>query len=293
VLQYCLYGPEDGQPVIDHHGTPGSRLAGPRFVDQIVRSGVRLLSLDRAGYGGSTRHPGRSVADVAEDVAVLADAQGWDRFVTIGGSGGAPHALACAVRLPDRVIRCAAIACPAPYAADEGDGPAGLGPDSFFVGMSPGEVEEEKAALRGEAAYRPLVERIGGEAMAKTEAGDPNILAGYELSESDQAEIQRYFAERPPGWLERARAMWLESHDGWIDDMIAITRPWGFDLAALAVPVALWYGLEDVLCPRGHSEWLLRYIPGVDGRQLAGGHLASEEAFAEILAWAAGSADVP
>jgi pimeloyl-ACP methyl ester carboxylesterase len=224
------------------------------------------------------------VADVADDVAVLADAQGWDRFVTLGGSGGAPHALACAVRLPERVIRCGAIACPAPYVAEGGDGPAGLGPDSFFAGMSSGEVDETKAALRGEADYRPLVEQISREAMANTEAGEANILPGYELSESDIAELRRKFAE--PGGLERARALWLDSHDGWIDDMLAMTRPWGFDLARLRVPVALWYGLDDVLVPRGHSEWLLRHIPGVYGRELSGGHLAAVDSFAEILKWA-------
>ena len=285
VLQYCLYGPEDGYPVIDHHGTPGGRLAGPRFLDVVTRSGVRILCYDRPGYGGSTRHLGRSVADVTDDVAVLADAQGWDRFITVGGSGGAPHALACAARLPDRVIRCAAIACPAPYVADGGDGPAGLGPASFFTGMSPGEVAETKAALLGEAAYRPLVEQIGREVMANTEAGEPNILPGYELSDADIAEIRRAFAEPSPGRLDRARAMWLDSHDGWIDDMVAMTRPWGFDLAELRVPVSLWYGLDDVLCPATHSEWLLRHIPGVDGRQLPGGHLPSEDSFAEVLRW--------
>jgi len=79
--------------------------------------------------------------------------------------------------------------------------------------------------------------------------------------------------------------MWLDSHDGWIDDMVAMTRPWGFDLAALRVPVSLWYGLDDVLCPTSHSKWLLSHIPGVDGRQLPGGHLASEDSFAEVLRW--------
>jgi hypothetical protein len=62
---------------------------------------------DRPGYGGSTRRPGRSVPGVAEAVRALADAQGWKRFAVFGGSGGGPHALACAALLPERVIRCA------------------------------------------------------------------------------------------------------------------------------------------------------------------------------------------
>src|SRR5439155_4040978 len=93
--------------------------------------GVRLLVPDRPGYGGSSRLPGRSVADVAVDMAVLVDRLGWERFAVWGGSGGAPHALGCAAHLGDRVTRCASVVGLAPFDAQ------GL---EWYDGMSPGNV---------------------------------------------------------------------------------------------------------------------------------------------------------
>jgi pimeloyl-ACP methyl ester carboxylesterase len=76
VVNYCLYGPEDGIPVVSHNGSPGTRWKSPNSVSAIERSGVRMLVHDRPGYGGSTRQAGRRVADAAEDVRRLADALG-------------------------------------------------------------------------------------------------------------------------------------------------------------------------------------------------------------------------
>jgi pimeloyl-ACP methyl ester carboxylesterase len=294
VLRYCLYGPDDGAPVVSHAGTPGTRYWRPEMIDIAERCGLRVLAYDRPGYGGSTRRPGRSVADAADDVALLVDAQGWDRFATVGGSGGGPHALACAVRLADRVIRCAAVVCPAPYVphgpdgTDGPDGPAGLGQKSWFAGMSPGNIVEFMAASQGEADYRPLVERLGREAMANIEKKEPEILSGYDLPEADIEEMRRRLAAPPAGWLERAHAMWLDGFDGWIDDSIAMVRPWGVNMADLRVAVALWYGPDDVLVPRGHTEWLLAHLPGVERRELPGGHMLSDDSTAEMFGWVGG-----
>jgi pimeloyl-ACP methyl ester carboxylesterase len=288
VLRYCLYGPQDGRPVVDHDGTPGTRFASEQFVDLITRCGLRVVLYDRPGYGGSTRQVGRSIADVADDVALLADALGWDRFAVSGGSGGAPHALACAVRLADRVTRCAAVACPAPYVAGGEDGPDGLGPDSWFAGMSPGNIAEYEAALSGETGYRPLVQRLGQEAMTNAVEGNAEFLSGYDIPESDLAEIRRRLAEPSPGRLERARARWLDSTDGWIDDVMAMVRPWGVDLAQLEVPVTVWYGPDDNLCPRSHTDWLLSHLPGVQGREVDGGHIVSLDSQAEVYRWVSG-----
>src|SRR2546421_7116385 len=286
ILRYCLYGPEDGRPAVVHDGTPGTRLRSRPAVDLLTRCGVRALVCDRPGYGGSTRLPGRSVADVVDDVARLADAQGWDRFATWGVSGGGPHALACAAMLPDRVTRCAAVVSIAPYAANGTDSHAGLDERSWFTCMSPGNVEEFTAALVGEEAYRPIVERLGREAVAQAELDEPPLPAGYGLPESDLVEMRRRFLEGGDGRLDRVRAAWLDGVDGWIDDAIAMTRPWGFDIARTRVPVTIWYGPDDVLSPRSHADWLIAHVPGAEARELPGGHMLSEEMLAQIIGWA-------
>jgi pimeloyl-ACP methyl ester carboxylesterase len=108
-LRHCLYGPAGGFPVIFHSGSPSSRWKRPSLVCAMEQSNLRVLVYDRPGYGGSPRRPGRTVASAAEDARALADAYGWERFGVFGGSGGGPHALACAALLAGRVTRCAVV----------------------------------------------------------------------------------------------------------------------------------------------------------------------------------------
>ena len=135
---------------------------------------------------------------MVEDIARLADALGWDRFATWGGSGGAPHALACAALLPERVRRCASVVGAAPFDAEGLD---------WFAGMSPGNVEEFTQARLGEMAYRPLVERLAREAVVSVEAGQLQIPADYELPEADLVALRGRLLE--PGHRERTQmAIW-------------------------------------------------------------------------------------
>jgi pimeloyl-ACP methyl ester carboxylesterase len=162
---YCIYGPEDGQPVVFFYGTPGTMFLAPDRLSPLDEAGIRLLVADRPGYGRSDRLPGRAVAQAADDLAVLLDALGWDQFAVWGASGGAPHALACAARLGGRVTRCASAVGLAPPGADGLD---------WLAGMSPANVEEFTRARSGEDAYRPLVAQLardGGSHPAAPEAG--------------------------------------------------------------------------------------------------------------------------
>ena len=135
---------------------------------------------------------------MVEDIARLADALGWDRFATWGGSGGAPHALACAALLPERVRRCASVVGAAPFDAEGLD---------WFAGMSPGNVEEFTQARLGEMAYRPLVERLAREAVVSVEAGQLQIPPDYELPEADLVALRGRLLE--PGHRERTQmAIW-------------------------------------------------------------------------------------
>jgi pimeloyl-ACP methyl ester carboxylesterase len=256
------------------HGTPGSRLGpSPRGM-VLYHQGVRLISYDRPGYGGSERLPDRRVADVAQDVAAIADALGVERFGVVGRSGGGPHALACAARLGERVSRCATAVCPAPFDAEGLD---------WFAGMSALNVEEFTQAVAGEAAYRPLAERLAAEAVAAAEAGGPAVTDDYELPESDRAALAA--RSGAPDFLFRTRAAYIGGLDGTVDDMLAFVRPWGFAVTGIEVPVAVWFGPEDVLCPRAHADWLLAHIPGADPRELPGGHMLGEKSLREVYRW--------
>ncbi len=273
-LTYCTYGPEDGKPVLFQYGTPGTRFLAPDRISALDGVGVRLLVADRPGYGGSTRLPGRNVAQVAGDVTVLVDHLGWEGFAIWGGSGGAPHALGCAAQLGDRITRCASVVGPAPFDA------AGL---DWYRGMSPGNVEEFTLAESGEAAYRPLVEQLARDAVAAVERGDSPVADDYELAAADRAALTQQLTA--PGHLVRTQMAYLGGIDGWIDDVIALTRAWGFDITRISAPVSIWYGPDDALCPRGHTDWLLSRIPGAEAHVLPGGHLLDVSSLERLNRW--------
>lgn len=273
-LAYCLYGPEDGIPAVFFYGTPGTMFLAPGRRAPVDERGIRLLVADRPGYGTSTRLPGRSIASVSDDLAVLADHLGWDRFAVWGASGGGPHALACAARLGDRITRCASVVGPAPFDAEGLD---------WLAGMSALNVEEFTRALAGEAAYRPMAEQLAREAVAAAERGGLAVADGYDLAESDRAVLAAQ--ARSPGHLFRTKAAYTGGIDGCVDDVLALTRPWGFDVAAIGVPVSIWYGPDDALCPRAHTDWLVEHIPAAEARELPGGHVLDRPSLRRLYAW--------
>ena len=277
-LAFCEWGDPEGSPVFSLHGTPGSRLT--RHPDEEVyrRAGVRAITYDRAGYGGSTRLPGRTIAHAAADVATIADALGIERFAVTGGSGGAPHSLSCGTLLPGRVTRCASVVGPAPCGA------AGLARDAWLRGMVEGNVREFELSLAGEEALRPELQRATTEMLTNL-GRDPDhpMGEGYDLSPSDLEMVARTDIRE---MLDTSLKVGCgETIDGFVDDDLSTVAPWGFDPTAITVPVAVWYGVSDTLVPPTHGEWLARTLPGATVVRLDGGHFASYDRLGELLAW--------
>jgi pimeloyl-ACP methyl ester carboxylesterase len=141
-------GDRAGRPVLAHVGTPGGRrLYGRRMLADAERRQLRLISYDRPGYGNSTPHPGRSMADCASDVRVICAALGIDRLAMWGLSGGGPHVLACAALLPDLVCAAASLASLAPCDAERLD---------WLSGFSQGAIDEVRLMLADETEARAL-----------------------------------------------------------------------------------------------------------------------------------------
>jgi pimeloyl-ACP methyl ester carboxylesterase len=275
-LAVAEWGDPAGVPLIAIHGTPGGRLGRWRDASIYERGGVRRITFDRAGYGLSTRRPGRRVADIAEDVSAIADALGIDRFAVTGRSGGGPHTLACAALLGDRVIRCAAVVAVAPFDAEGLD---------WFAGQTPGNVSEGQLALAGEDALRAKLEPDRRTMLDRIASGATDTLPDdYELSESDkiqQAKDRAVLGEVMPAALH-------DGVDGWIDDDIAFVSPWGFDVASITVPTSLWYGRADTLVPAAHGDWLAAHIPGVEVFASEFGHFGEDADAERELSWLAG-----
>jgi pimeloyl-ACP methyl ester carboxylesterase len=272
-------GDPRGYPVIGLHGTPGCRLSRWPVDSAYADAGVLYVTTDRAGYGQSTRRPGRSVADEAQDVLAVADAMGFDRFGVIGGSGGGPHALACAALLPGRVERVACLSGLAPL------GDRGLSRDEWLAGMDEDSARELEWAEAGEAV---LVRELARQQQQMVEqfAADPGGLFGDEVSDAD-----RGFLERPEA-VEAFRRIVPEqaAHGvfGWVDDTLAFAAPWGFAPELIGIPVLLAYGRADVLVPPAHGEWLAANVPSAAiVVSEDGGHLPSDPVaeIADNMAW--------
>jgi pimeloyl-ACP methyl ester carboxylesterase len=239
-----------GRPVLVHNGTPNSRLMHERDVASAERMGIRLISYDRPGYGGSTRRPGRSVGDCAADVRDIAAALEIGRMAVWGISGGGPHALACAALLPDLVPAVAVLASPAPWGAEGLD---------FFAGMGELNVEDTLLVLRDPPAAQAKLERDRQEVLGLSL---PEVMGFLEtlLAPVDAAaltgEIGQYM-------IDAFRVGLAPGSEGWWDDERAMVVDWGFELEAIRTPVLLRHGHHDRFVPFAHGEWLARHIPGV------------------------------
>jgi pimeloyl-ACP methyl ester carboxylesterase len=272
-LEAIVEGRPNGDLVVLHHGTPGSaHEIWPPYIESAEARGLRLAAYSRPGGGGSERHDGRTVADCAADVEVVADALGADRFFTVGGSGGGPHTLACAALLPQRVIAAATIASVAPFDAEGLDWSKGMGEENIqeFDAVQAGE-EELEAFLNG---WLPKLRDITGDQVLESlgdlvSAPDAAVLTG---EYADFAAASLRDALRPGIW-------------GWFDDDVALLGDWGLDLAAIEAPVTLWHGREDRFVPLAHGAWLAEHVAGANAHLLDGhGHLSLALAhFDEIL----------
>jgi pimeloyl-ACP methyl ester carboxylesterase len=267
-------GDPGGTPILAIYGTPSCGLIyGPHAADAEAK-GIRFVTFDRAGYGGSDPKPDRTIADVVGDVTAIADELGLGRFGVWGVSGGGPHALACAALLADRVPAVASLASVAPYDAEGLDWTEGMGEDNIV---------EFEATLRGREAIEPF-EQAHREAFRTLQPEELRAQWATLLSPADAAVATEDFAAY---LIANTNAALARGVDGWLDDDLAFVRPWGFDLAEITVPVLLWQGDLDLFVPPSHGRWLAEHIPGVEAHlSETDGHLTLiEHRVPEVHAW--------
>jgi pimeloyl-ACP methyl ester carboxylesterase len=266
-------GPEDGDVIVHHTGTPGYRRLYEALVRAGAERGLRHVTYSRPGYAESDRQPGRTVADCAADTAAIADTLGIDRFYVTGQSGGGPHSLACAALLHDRVRSAATTAGAAPRDAEGLDWLAGMGQENI----------EEVAAL--DAGDEELIAFLEKEAEQLGNLTGEQVLAalGDLIGEADKAVLSGEFAEHQARGMRDALSAGIW---GWFDDDKAeLTGNWGFDLSAIEVPVTVWQGDDDRMVPFAHGQWLAENVPGAKARLLEGeGHISLNfEHYGDVL----------
>jgi pimeloyl-ACP methyl ester carboxylesterase len=269
-VRYATWGDPDGRPLLQIHGTPGSRLARSPHPEEYVRVGAHVATFDRAGYGQSSPWRDRTVLDIADDALAVADTLGWERFSVLGISGGGPHALALGVRAPERIHR--------------------LG---VAVGGTPAEFVDEEDLI---ALNREGLRRVREEGRDSLEEFLRPV--GEQLAADVAGTLDRTMADAPEpdrAWMARpeVRAMLIEGigegfahgSDGWLADAWALSTDWGFRLEDVRVPVWFWYGELDRNVPIGAVRKMVERLNVASFELIPGkGHFGWLEQEEQVLA---------
>jgi pimeloyl-ACP methyl ester carboxylesterase len=273
-LAYTQRGARDGLPIIHNHGMPGSRLEHEAESEFYTSLGVRVITPDRPGYGLSDAQPKRCLLDWPNDVVELADALHVERFGVTGLSGGGIYALACAAAIPDRVIEAVVTGCPGPM--------------------------QRPGALSGMRLMTRLGVSLGVSApwmlaaAAAVVAGMVRRFPRFFVDQSNRAKppADRRWMSMPSvmgGTVDSLREALRPGALGYVQDIRALARPWGFDLDRIQVPVQLWHGDKDTVIPLHHGEYLASAIPGATLFVCPGeAHMLMWNHLAEVLLGAVG-----
>lgn len=230
---------------------------------------VQLIAVDRPGIGGSDPRPGFALGDTAGDLVAVLDALRLESCTVIGWSAGAHQALALGALHPDRVDG-VVLAC-WPGAPD----------DPALLEQRTGAAERVIAAVRG-GAHDALVEVV---ARFQGVADEPELILRHTLA--DERDPDRRLMQDPTvarflvtKWAEGVR----QGAEGLAEMWAAqYARDWGFRPEDLRVPVAVWHGVEDRVCPVEQAERLAARIPGATVHRVEGaGHLVPIEHWAEM-----------
>jgi len=237
---FADYGTPDQTAVLWCHGGPGCRFEPGFFAAAAARAGLRLVGIDRPGYGQATPWPGRTIGGWVPDGLAVADHLGIDRFITVGCSTGGAYALALASR-SDRVI--GTVACCAVSDMRWAEGKA-MNVCCHPVWNAP----DRKAALA-------VTTVLFGE------DGSQMDVEGTGLAETDKAMFRdpEYFHY----WNSMVPEMFAPGVAGYTDDRLADGRGWhDFDVAAITCPVVVLHGGNDLLMPLANARHTASIVPG-------------------------------
>ena len=229
------------------HGGPGSRAEPAHLAPQARKAGLRIVGIDRPGYGLSTPQPGRSIADWVPDALAVADHLGIGRFVTVGTSTGGAFALALAALAAERVL--AVVACCSMTDARWPEGRATMSrPHTHAVWDAPDRAAALAAAID---AHGEDGSKMRGDGMA----------AG--LAPSD---LELF---RDPGWMREAgaafQAMFAQGLEGFTDDRLADGPGWiSFDVTAIRCPVTVLHGQSDRIVNVIHAYHTAELVPNAE-----------------------------
>lgn len=247
-------------PVLSIHGAGMGRIVYAPYLEMATRRGIRVLSYDRPGLGGSTRQSGYRIRDSAADVRAIAAALKLETVLVWGVSAGVPYALACAALLPDLVAAAAALGGRAAPAID-------ASPESL---ADPPRLLAELEAAAAMDRERSVPEWV-------------DVLSATGLPAADIDHLKTSGAQ---WYAQDAKDALAVGGAGYFDQVCAGAQYWGFDLHDIRVPVLIVHGLADTWVDPQAAQELAAAIPGAELRLVDGvGHLSLMEQLDDVVDW--------
>jgi pimeloyl-ACP methyl ester carboxylesterase len=268
VLGYAQYGDPIGEPLLLFHGSPSSRYLRHPDDKRTASLKVRLITIDRPGFGLSDLQPRRTLLDWPDDVNALADHFGFNKFSVAGISGGGPYVAACAYSIPDRINKAGII--------------GGVGPTltaENINGLYPSRRAAVWVARHVPWLLRPLIwllqnprrniEKYYQKIYHQSSLPDREILS--------QPQMKSMFTQ---SWLEGTR----NGIHGFAQDGIIFSRPWGFSLKDIQTRLYIWHGDQDTSTPLSMARYIAGQVPDCRLKVIRGkGHFLLFDLWDEIL----------
>ncbi len=268
-LAFVEVGAPEANPVFWFHGLPGGRWQVPPGASDATREhGIRIICVSRPGLGGSSRHHRASLLSFADDIGELADELTLERYAIVALSAGAPYALACAYRDPQRVVAGALLGGIIPRANGEGSTS-----DRLTALLARG-LRPNRHFAAGLDLGAPLYSRLAGPLFALYCRIGPH----QDRPVLNQPDMNRMFGND----FTRAVGAGIS---GFLYDAAILASPCGFPLADIVAPIRLWHGDADPLVPLGDAEQLAQSLANGELRVLPGlGHYAGLVRAREVIA---------
>ena len=238
-LGYAEYGALDGKPLMFFHGGGGSRWLAELYDKAALRQGIRVIAPDRPGMGLSDPQPKRRLLDWPKDVVQLADHLGLGRFATMGFSAGAPHALACAATIPDRIRATIVVGLMVP-----GTPMSGMNLMWRVMVLSPGFMGRFFARAMSELVRDPV--KSARKSARWLTAADKHALADHDFARIVY-EATREGIRGGTGGVA-------------LDAKLAFSRM-GFELSEVRSRIHLWHGEDDRMVPVAFGRYAAARLP--------------------------------
>jgi pimeloyl-ACP methyl ester carboxylesterase len=267
-VQLWQGGAADGHPVLFFHGCPDTRWAAHSGADAARRAGVRLIAVNRPGYGGSDAAASDHLS-VANDTEAVADLLGLGRFAVLGMSVGGPYALASAATHPERVVAAVVVAAPGDVTA--------MDPPWHRDDLT----DEQQAQLRqvAHSTADQAIELFRPDFAAYVAFVNPDDPDDEALARRVTAELhpldEPLMQALPAADVAASAREALAQLDGYLRDTAAMFRPWGFDLARVRCPMSVWCGEHDTNHPPRNSRWIADHVHGAELVMRSTAHLGT------------------